>query len=85
MIFNNLDLTKDEDFKIFSESVTEDFIAFKISKCKNTTIFDALLKYAELKEIDEDLLGDCIKENATLKGLLQQEMENNIEFDNNEW
>ena len=55
MIIDNFDLSKDEDFLIFSKQIIDDFVAFKISSCKNLSIFDSLLKYAELKEIDEDL------------------------------
>lgn len=85
MIFNNFDLTNDSEFEIFAKQITEDFIAFKIEQCKNIGIFDSLLKYAQLKEIDEDLLGECVKNDVTIKGLIQKEMENHLEFDNTEW
>lgn len=85
MIFNNFDLTNDSEFEIFAKQITEDFIAFKIEECKNIGIFDSLLKYAQLKEIDEDLLGECVKNDVTIKGLIQKEMENHLEFDNTEW
>ena len=85
MIFNNFDLTNDSEFEIFAKQITEDFIAFKIEHCKNIGIFDSLLKYAQLKEIDEDLLGECVKNDVTIKGLIQKEMENHLEIDNTEW
>lgn len=85
MIFNNFDLTNDAEFEIFAKQITEDFIAFKIEECKNIGIFDSLLKYAQIKEIDEDLLGECVKNDATIKGLIQKEMENHLELDNTEW
>ena len=85
MIFNNFNLTNDSEFEIFAKQITEDFIAFKIEQCKNIGIFDSLLKYAQLKEIDEDLLGECVKNDVTIKGLIQKEMENHLEFDNTEW
>ena len=85
MIFNNFDLTNDSEFEIFAKQITEDFIAFNIEHCKNIGIFDSLLKYAQLKEIDEDLLGECVKNDVTIKGLIQKEMENHLEFDNTEW
>lgn len=85
MIFNNFNLANDAEFEIFAKQITEDFIAFKISSCKNLGIFDSLLKYAQLKEIDEDLLGECVKNDVTIKGLIQKEIENHLELDNSEW
>ena len=85
MIFNNFNLANDTEFEIFAKQITEDFIAFKIKECKNLGIFDSLLKYAQLKEIDEDLLGECVKNDATIKGLIQKEIESHLELDNSEW
>lgn len=85
MIFNNFNLSNDAEFEIFAKQITEDFIAFKIKECKDQGIFDSLLKYAQIKEMDEDLLGECVKNDATIKGLIQKELENHLEFDNTEW
>lgn len=85
MIFSNFDLTKDSEFALFSKKVTEDFIAFKISKGREISIFDALLEYAELKEIDADLLGDCVKNDTTIRGLIQRELDSKEVSDYSDW
>lgn len=85
MIINNFDLSKDEDFLIFSKQIIDDFVAFKISSCKNLSIFDSLLKYAELKEIDEDLLGDCIKNDFMIRELILKELNKDTFTEISDW
>lgn len=75
MIINNLDLSNDNDFKLFSNVIVDDFIAYKIKFCKDISIMDSLMKYADYKQIEFELLGDCVNENITLKELLRKEVE----------
>lgn len=76
MVVDGLDLSVDSQFKVFAEKVVNDFIAFKTQTCKEIGILDALMKYASDKGLDEDLLGDCIKSNSTIKTILEKELEN---------
>lgn len=85
MIIDDFDLSKEKDFLMFSKQIIDDFIAFKISSCKNLSIFEALLKYAELKGIDEELLGDCIKNDFMIRELILKDLNKETYTDSFEW
>ena len=46
---------------------------------------DSLLKYAKMKNIDEELLGECIEKNSLLKELISKEIKNEPAVEYSEW
>ena len=85
MNIDDYNLANDGEFLKFSQQIADDFIAFKISNCKDFSIVDSLLKYAKMKNIDEELLGECIEKNSLLKELISKEIKNEPAVEYSEW
>lgn len=71
MIINDYDLAKDEDFEKFSIQIQEEFLKFRIEN-HDMPLLDCLLEFSRKKDIDEDVIGECIKSNKIITSLLEK-------------